>query len=193
MIFRDNPGATNGQLLPVLSYRLHDEFNLAAPGVPNDFAIIYLTIPADTSVDHVKNAVLPPNNNNLFVHCNCYAVGWGRVLDADVAFSNTLQWVQMCGIQNNDCAGRVAGVDHARIYAEHFCLLSDPPGRGPCNGDVGSPIFCNPNSADTSVMYAVGIVSWNAGASGRCNLQFPVVNTRISDYLPWLDIYAPPV
>jgi secreted trypsin-like serine protease len=191
VIFRDNPEATNGQLLPVAIYQLHQNFSLAVPGAPNDIAIIYLTVPADTTVDHVKNALLPPNNINEFLHCNCFAAGFGRLTEDDNAFSNTLQWVQMCGMPNIECASRIAGIDQGRIYPEHLCTLSNPPGRGPCNGDVGSAIYGNPSTTDTSVMYAVGIVSWNAGTGGRCNLNFPVVSTRISSFLDWIDIYAP--
>jgi len=191
VIYRDNPAATNGQLLPILTYQIHQDFSLSVPGLPNDIGVIYLVEPANTAVDNVKNAILPPNRDNQFVHCNCYAAGFGRLTEDDNAFSNVLQWVQMCGITNIDCHNRIQAVDHADITPGHFCLLSDPPGRGPCNGDVGSGLYCNSSPADTSQIYAAGIVSWNAGTSSRCNLQFPVVSTRLSEFQDWLDIHAP--
>jgi len=191
VIFRDNPGATNGQLLPIARYVVHPEFNLFVQGVPHDIGIIFLTFPADTSADNVQNAVLPPNTANSFVHGNCFAVGYGRYIEEENSFSNTLQWVRMFGLFNDDCANRVQGVDQARIYPGHYCLLSDPPGKGPCNGDVGSAIYCNPSASDTSVLYVSGVVSWNAGSSGRCNLQFPIVTTRVSEYLEWINDLAP--
>jgi len=186
---RNNPSATNGQLLPIASYQLHQNYTNGR-GLPNNIAIITLLSPADTTQSNVKSALLPPDDTNDFLHKGCFVSGYGE-FDSSAAMSESLQWLQMDIIPNQDCATRFQGVDYAEVFPTHICMISDPPQFGPCTGDDGSPLHCYGTEEDTSVMFVAGVLSWNVALSNACNFQYPSVATRLSKYLDWLELNSP--
>jgi elastase-2 len=190
VIWRNDTAATNGQLLIVASIQKHPEFSGFDPGVPNNLAIITLLSPADVSGPNLKNAILPPDDTNPFDHNSCWVSGYGRT-DEEFRYSQSLQWRQMNSMDNEECKQRFSGVFRADVLPTHLCVMSDPPEHGPCNGDSGSPLHCNPSVTDSSVMYQAALMSWNAAVGGQCNLQYPSVATRLSKYLAWIHASTP--
>jgi len=47
--------------------------------------------------------------------------------------ADILQWLRLPVITNSECEDRIYNVDHIALYPEQLCVLSDPPGSGPCN------------------------------------------------------------
>jgi len=190
LIWRNDTSPDNGQLLIVASVLKHPDYNGFEAGVPNDLAIVTFLSPADVSGPNLKNAILPPDDTNRFNHKACWVSGFGRV-DDNYRYSQSLQYRQMDSIENDECAQRFSGVFRAEVLPTHLCVTAEPAADGPCNGDSGSPLHCHPSETDTTVLYQVSIMSWNAAVGGQCNLAFPTVSTRLSKYLDWLNTNTP--
>jgi len=186
------PAAPDAQLLLVTQYITHQNFSIAPAGIPNNIAILSLSILADEDPDTVGSAILPPDDTNDFNHGGCFVCGYGRD-GATNAWADVLQYLQIPVLTNTDCTSRIQGVDHADIFDEQICVMGEPPTTGPCIGDAGGPLYCYPTENDPSVSYLAGVGSWNVALNDSCNLNYPTVFTRIAEYLDWIITNTPQI
>ncbi|XP_017725007.1 PREDICTED: chymotrypsin-C isoform X3 [Rhinopithecus bieti] len=146
--------------------------------VLNDIALIKLAEHVELS-DTIQVACLPEKDSLLPNDYPCYVTGWGR-LWTDGPIADELQQ----GLQ------RV--VDHAtcsrfdwwgfRVRKTMVCAGGDGV-ISACNGDSGGPLNCQLENGSWEVF---GIVSF--GSSQGCNtLKKPVVYTRVSAYIDWIN------
>lgn len=61
----------------------------------------------------------------------------------------------------------------------HLCA-DGSGGRGSCDGDSGGPLVYNQKNID----YQVGVTAF--GSAGGCEIGFPTVYTKITNYLEWI-------
>jgi secreted trypsin-like serine protease len=193
MLNRDDRESTNTQTLSVAHYEQHPDFQRLVDGVPNNLAVITLGSAAVTT-GNVKNAVLPADDSNLYIHGACRVSGYGRTINNNPALASVLKWRQIAGITNTDCQARLDNIQYADVLDTHFCVMSDPPGSGVCHGDAGSPVYCLESESDSwpdEVVKVVGINSWFVVTGGGCDLQYPQGSSRLSKYLEWIESVTP--
>jgi hypothetical protein len=68
-------------------------------------------------------------------------------------------------------------VSSTRCTATQMCTFT--PGRDTCQNDSGGPLFYQDTNG---LLYSVGIISEGVG----CNAGFPGINTRVTEYLDWI-------
>ncbi|XP_055705681.1 chymotrypsin-2-like [Phlebotomus papatasi] len=100
------------------------------------------------------------------------AAGWGRI-GHNLPLANTLQWLNVQTITNEDCRNRHSAINALRVHDNTICTFTRQ-GEGMCNGDSGSALFIG-NSA-------IGIVSWGI----PCAQGFPDNFARVSSHRNWL-------
>jgi hypothetical protein len=193
MLNRDDRESTNTQQQPVASWLMHPDFQRLVDGVPNNIAVITLLAPF-TTTGNVKNAVLPADDSNLYIHGACRVSGYGRTINNNPGLASVLKWRQITGITNTDCQERLDNIQYADVLDTHFCVMSDPPGSGSCHGDAGSPVYCLSSESETwpdEVVEVVSINSWFVVTAGGCDLQYPQGSSRLSKYLEWIESVTP--
>jgi secreted trypsin-like serine protease len=184
ILYRNDTEATDAQMLIIEFVTIHGEYNEYVNGIPNDIAILQFVTAANTSQANIKEAVLPANDGNDYTHEDCSINGWGRYNDEN-KFSNQMLYVDIPVITNQDCADRVETITHAAILSTHICVISDPPGKGACNGDSGGPLNCFETQSNELIV--VGSASWTITTNENCNPYYPSVYTRLSKYIDWID------
>ncbi|XP_059619108.1 chymotrypsin-2-like [Phlebotomus argentipes] len=102
------------------------------------------------------------------------AIGWGRTFHGADTFPDTLQWLTMHTITNEDCYQRLPSNDAHILQDNMVCVLTEP-GKGVCQGDSGGALFVGNT--------AIGVASW---IIAPCGQAFPDMFTRISTYYNWL-------
>lgn len=163
----------DARLYQVKSVAVHENYNQTF--MSNDIAIVEVTKEIEFN-DAIKpisfscNYTLPAMNVTI--------AGTGITSDVEKQSSNTLQWVNLKTIPNEQCA-RVYG----RVETSNVCAVTKPK-YGPCHGDSGSALI----RQDDGNQMQVGIASY--GAYYRCERGHPTVSTRISDYLDWIKLHS---
>ncbi|KAK7091482.1 chymotrypsin-1-like [Littorina saxatilis] len=155
---------------------VYPEFQRHSPGIPGDLAILHMTS-ALTFNSHVSSLALAAPGDD-FTHHKCNLVGWGRT-SANGERSNVLLSMDTTVLSNSDCNQHYEdGREPSEvILPTHVCSLQPP--AGPCDNDSGAPLQCS------GVL--VGVLSW--GRTG-CNVNFPAVFTRVSQYRQWIAHYT---
>jgi trypsin len=182
-------GDPNEQIRSVLSYKLHPDYAVST-GLPNDIAILTVDSPFTLNA-FTQNAVLPPDDSNLFIQNNCNLAGWGQTIPDDSTLPQVLQKLQTPVITNEVCASEVVGLDNAAIFDSHICTESPNLDTGSCDADNGSPLTCCQSDADCSVKYVAGITSYFITISGGCSTRYPSVHVRLSKFLSWIASETP--
>ncbi|XP_034244747.1 brachyurin-like [Thrips palmi] len=149
----------------------------------NDIALIQLTTQL-TLNQRVAVIALPTYANaakNL-VGESVVISGWGRFSDAGNN-ANRLQVAQVQLADNSVCEKQFGN----KVIGTKLCLdtsgQSGAHGPSPCAGDAGGPVsFVDPLSA-SRVLH--GIVSF--GVKGDCASGKPVVFTRVSNFLDYIE------
>ena len=111
-------------------------------------------------------------------------MGWGQTIsDDDHSDSDVLLEVTLPVLSNADCAVAYEKSGRERcINPGSVCAGIEGDGRGPCAGDSGGPLVYFDESGDG---YQIGIVSW--GEASCAQPDFPVVFTRVTAYLDWIE------
>jgi trypsin len=97
------------------------------------------------------------------------AAGWGT-LDFGGRPSEVLKHVFLNVVSSNSCT------------ATQMCTLT--PGRDTCQNDSGGPLFFVDSNG---LIYNVGVISEGIA----CDSGFPGINTRITEYLTWIEQNTP--
>lgn len=103
--------------------------------------------------------------------------GWGRISDNNTQFNVQLYYADT----------RIIGYEKCMCYylpdlvsgRDHICA-DGSKGRGGCDGDSGGPLVYHHKNID----YQVGVTSF--GSAGGCEIGFPTVYSRITNYLGWI-------
>ncbi|CAG9796391.1 unnamed protein product [Diatraea saccharalis] len=103
-----------------------------------------------------------------------WAAGWGATTQYG-PLSADLQHVQVWTVNQAICAARYAEIGRT-VTTNMLCSgWLDFGGRDQCQGDNGGPLYHN--------RVVVGVSSWRWGCAQP---RFPSVNTRVSNYISWL-------
>jgi secreted trypsin-like serine protease len=182
-------GDVNRQEILITEYTLHPDYAVVT-GIPNDIAIANLATNVVTG-GTAQNAVLPPDDSNLFLQSQCFLSGWGQTVQDDTTLPQVLQELQTPVIDNANCADQLTGFDNAAIFDFHICTQSPNLDAGPCDADAGSPLTCCRSDGDCAVRYVVGLTSYFITISGECSVREPAVSVRTSKYLDWIRANTP--
>jgi secreted trypsin-like serine protease len=182
-------GDANAQIVAVSNYTTHPGYEVVT-GLPNDLAILKLANTVATG-GTAQNAVLPPDDSNLFLQTTCYFCGWGQTSPTDSTLPQNLQQIQLPTISNAQCADELTGFDNAAIFDTHICTLSPNRDAGPCDADAGSPLTCCRSETDCGVKYVSGLLSYFITISGECSVRDPSVHVRLSKFLAWIESNTP--
>jgi len=154
---------------------VHPEWNMAV--LQNDLALLRLSTPVTLS-DNIQTLRLPAKSlvGNLLVNENATVSGWGKYDDDINSISPVLRKVTKNVITRLACNSRYVGV----IKPTHLCT-SGTQGQSSCSGDSGGPLTIVEADGEPT---QVGIVSF--GFSLGCELGWPAVYTRVTEYIDWI-------
>ena len=65
--------------IDVIRLILHEDYDLSAPGIPNDIGLMELAWDADLANSNVGLAVLPRRGEDFAGTDHCWVAGWGRL------------------------------------------------------------------------------------------------------------------
>lgn len=155
---------------------VHSEYNNTS--FSNDIALIQLPEPVDFSL-YISPVRLPSRSQLTtdFVGQTVRISGWGRVSDLSTNLPDTLQYADMSVISNLQCLDTFASY----ITGTKICV-STADKRSPCKGDSGGPLVIQ---EDDGRYTEIGIVSF--GHASGCQMGFPVVFTRVTSFLDWIE------
>lgn len=104
--------------------------------------------------------------------------GWGKITDKNVTnFNEQLYYVNTRVIAYERCmCYYLPGLVNSRA---HICADASN-GRGSCDGDSGGPLVYRSGN----VSYQIGVTAF--GSAGGCEIGFPNVYARITNYLGWI-------
>jgi len=103
--------------------------------------------------------------------------GFGRYSDSVEGTSNIQRFVTRPVMSNTAC-GSIWNINSAQI------CFDTSGGHGACQGDSGGGLFIGDLYVNDG-RQVIGIVSY--GAAAGCELGYPNVFTRVTEYLPWID------
>jgi len=162
-----------GQSAQSIVHEHYDDVNF---DLGYDIGLIRSAQPAPNNA-YTSYISLPRNHaGNSFAGYDATIQGFGVVNDTYPYVSEIKRYVTTPILDNANC--------YWRPYDNQLCADATG-GRGSCNGDSGGSLFhgnANTHSADR---IAVGIVSY--GALAGCEVGYPVVYTRVTSFLDWID------
>jgi secreted trypsin-like serine protease len=165
----------------VISYKMHEDYNVGTVSYANDISIMTLETPIEEVAGSIGYLTLPPDNVDQFYGDTCTITGWGRISNSDI-LPDTLQQADIGIISTSECNTLMIGVAGGNVWDGQICLFDTARQIGSCNGDSGGPCNC----PYTDGYYVVGITSWGVSSSGNCRQDYPSVYTRTSYYLDWI-------
>ncbi len=116
-----------------------------------------------------------PNNLEVDVN-NCYATGWGNVLNGGSA-AIVLQQLRLPLIENKYCRKTWKNIFKSRSM---LCAGYKEGGRDTCQGDSGGPLVC---PLANGVWVQIGITSFGQQCAQRGR---PGIYTKVSNYVNWI-------
>ncbi|KAG8222284.1 hypothetical protein J437_LFUL003265 [Ladona fulva] len=117
---------------------------------------------------------LPQNGQTYPVGTSGLMAGWGQIEFLGPVV-NDLRKIAMTVSDHKKCEEAYAPIGK-HVYSNQICAESGVDRHGPLFGDGADPMF-----VDGTV---IGIASWERGANA---LGYPVVMTKISDYIDWIN------
>lgn len=151
----------------------------------NDIALIRL--PLVTLTAYIQTINLPQITTPFPTYAGQDATvsGWGRTSDISSAISYILQYVTQIVMPNNECEA-----EYPNQVSENMICLATRGKKGPCNGDSGSPLVVTELNKDLAEpnKVQIGLVSW--GSPSGCEVGKPVVHTRITSYVSWINSHT---
>ncbi|KAG5669664.1 hypothetical protein PVAND_017547 [Polypedilum vanderplanki] len=144
----------------------------------NDIALIYLedAEPSILSNPYVGKIDLPVGIVSDFVGYQVTATGFGITNDSDPNPSETLNFVSMPVISNEECITRLPS---EIITSETFCTNTIDE-RSTCPGDNGGGAFTTIESR----RILIGIASLYVD---QCQIGVPAIFTRVTEFINWLE------
>lgn len=99
---------------------------------------------------------------------------WGSTADNIDNVSDSLRFIVVRSITNEECKQRSPLVISNQITDRVLCTAGDNPSIGVCGKDTGAAVVSN--------VFVVGIVSFNM----PCAVGIPDAHLRISAFRPWI-------
>jgi secreted trypsin-like serine protease len=186
----DRTATANGRLSNVLSYKMHESYNVGAVTYANDISILTLETPITEALPCIGYAKLPTDNLDLFAGRTGTMSGWGRI-NTDNTLPLNLQKADIGIITTTNCNSLLASVSGARVSDLQICFYDSANQMGSCNGDSGGPFNINYPSASDTMMVVAGVTSWGVSSGGSCMQTYPSIYTRTSGFLPWIATNTP--
>ncbi|MFE6497136.1 S1 family serine peptidase [Streptomyces sp. NPDC057748] len=156
-----------GTFYPVQEYRLHENYNGAAAGVPNDIAVLKLATPI-AYTPQVQPIALPALPDLL--GGTATLTGWGRLSGGDAP--NTLQQATVTTLTLGECQLRWP---FQNINLTHVCTHDKGSRKSGCEGDSDGPLAQNGR--------VIGIVRWGVS---NCSGKYLTVYTNVGAYRAWI-------
>lgn len=170
-------GATNRNA-PQIKYRVYADDIIVHPkyddyNIVNDISLIKIPFtPLSETISVVKLPSISRSYSS-YTGDEVIASGWGKTSDEPTEMIETLQYAELTVASNRVCSkyfGRA-------VKSSNICVAT-PDGVSTCQGDSGGPLVL----ASTGVQ--IGLTSF--GPAAGCTLGKPVVFTRITNYLDWI-------
>ena len=167
----------------VIQVIVHPSYNAGTQD--NDIALLQMAsaITLGGSGDG-KTALIPLVASNIgsLAGVTSTITGWGNTSSTSNAYLPELREVSVPIYDNSVCND--ASHYNGAITANMICAGFDAGGKDSCQGDSGGPFVV----LDGGQYKLAGIVSWGIG----CALpMLPGVYTRVSQYVDWINVYAP--
>ncbi|KAF2897709.1 hypothetical protein ILUMI_08464 [Ignelater luminosus] len=156
-------------------YEIHPKFGNE---FGNDIALIRVEQPFN---GHYEKAIaLPPSNFKYVIGTKVIIIGWGH-LDQEGTKSDLLRYTEVRLIDDFSCKRAYQTGKTRELNSDIMvCAGDDTHKNTACFGDSGGPLIQESNQSGES--YQIGITSF-----GRNCIPFPVVFTRITAYLDWIN------
>ena len=159
--------------LRATSVTLHPEFQRRT--LINDICIVKVPTMALRNRATAAPACLPASGDHPAHDTRCWAAGWGRKSNRQVA--TTLQEVDLKIISDEVCQ-TTANQGHL-VPGSMFCAGYLAGGKDGCQGDSGGPLICAVNGQPV----LVGVTSWGFGCG---SVNSPGVWTKVETYTSWI-------
>lgn len=139
---------------------IHPDFH--AGNLANDFALLYLTQPANIA----KNVglICLEKINYLTPNFKCVVTGWGKdKFGKEGVFQNVLKTVDLPFVSHGTCQEQLRTTRLGKFFILNpsFLCAGGETGKDSCSGDGGSPLMCQ--SPHTGSYVQAGIVAWGIG------------------------------
>lgn len=153
---------------------MHEDFE--PPRFENDLAILKLERPVEYS-ESIGPVCLPYNLSTRNIDAKtAYITGWGQTTPGGEVSKN-MQVLQVPIWNQNDCQDKYENT--STIIKTMLCAGHPEGGTDACFGFSGSPLVL----LEENKFSVVGILSFGR----RCGAPFPVVYTRVTEYLDWIE------
>ncbi|CAL8259276.1 unnamed protein product [Arctogadus glacialis] len=149
---------------------IHPSYNVS-PVNGSDLALLHLDSAVQYS-DYIRPVCLA-DSASTFNDTFCYLTGWGKQTQNANGVSNVIRHALIPVVSRAQCQRHFPSVN---ITAAMLC--AGEPGKGICQGDSGSPLICQQNSA----WIQAGVVSFG----DICAKGIPDVYTRVSAHQTWI-------
>ncbi|KAL7011973.1 hypothetical protein ACKWTF_014540 [Chironomus riparius] len=148
-------------------------------GIINDIALVRLVRAIPLS-PYVTNVALPRRSDSSVVLEGKIGTvcGFGKIDDVKSQPSQFLRFINQDIVSNSVCAKLYGSVN---VKSTNLCM-NGTGGRSTCSGDSGGPLVTEIAVGQKTL---VGVVSF--GAELGCTLGYPLVFTRVTSYLDWIE------
>ncbi|XP_044268052.1 brachyurin-like [Tribolium madens] len=163
--------SNNVEKLATDDFVLHPDYNPST--LENDIGLIKLRMPV-TFTTYIRRLYLPFSDlsNNIVG----IAFGWGQTSDDNSNLSNTLQYVTLSEVSDEECK-----ITYGEQIGKNMNCFEGNYNEGTCFGDTGSPIVLHVSSGYTIVVAVASFFSSNG-----CESTDPSGYTKIFPYNDWI-------
>ncbi|XP_059474194.1 brachyurin-like [Neocloeon triangulifer] len=161
-------------ILESTTAKIHEQYDPFL--IENDVALI--TLPSTVVLSqYIQTIRLPAKSNtDLYEGVTARASGWGLTSDASSSVSDTLNFVDLPTITNQECTD-IYGI----IFDSNICT-SGAGGLNICSGDSGGPLVVPEADGELTL---IGVTSF--GASIGCEQGLPAGFSRASSFITWIE------
>jgi secreted trypsin-like serine protease len=166
-----------GEVLPVRSIYVHPDYDEDAVAVRNDFALLRLERPVNSSLV----AVVRPSQTGLYPPGTPAVVtGWGSLKDEPEFpgdYPHALREVTVPMVSDASCG---SGASYGSAFQASNMICAGIAGLDSCFGDSGGPLTID---APSGKIIQNGVVSWGDGCAKP---NKPGVYSRVSAFFGWI-------
>jgi secreted trypsin-like serine protease len=167
-----NSNDPNALRLATDYYVLHPDFNTLT--LENDVGLIKLRMPIEFTSYIRPIHYLPVGD--LAPYTGTTGIGWGQVDDSTPGLVDTLRWVKLTVIPNEECQ-----MIFGQQILENMVCVDGNYNEGTCKGDSGGPLV---QDLGKGYVMQVGIASFIS--SNGCESTDPSGYTKIFPYVDWI-------